>query len=44
MGEGVKLDKLCQGFVSLDAGEKDYIIGISRAPGFFRRAARRFIG
>jgi hypothetical protein len=34
MENDIKLDKLCQEFVSLDAREKDYIIGISQALAF----------
>jgi hypothetical protein len=30
----LKLDKLCKEFASLDTGEKDYIIGISKALAF----------
>ncbi|GHV93023.1 hypothetical protein AGMMS50268_35260 [Spirochaetia bacterium] len=41
MEKDVKLDKLCQEFVSLDAGEKEYIIGISKALAFSVRCAGR---
>jgi hypothetical protein len=34
MEKDLKLDRLCQEFVSLDAGEKEYIIGISKALAF----------
>jgi hypothetical protein len=34
MGKDLKLDKLCKEFVSLDTGEKEYIIGISKALAF----------
>jgi hypothetical protein len=34
MEKDLKLDKLCKEFVSLDTGEKDYIIGISKALAF----------
>jgi hypothetical protein len=34
MEKDIKLDKLCQEFVSLDAQEKEYIIGISQALAF----------
>ena len=37
-----KLDRLCKEFVTLDAGEKDYIIGISKALAFsVRRTGER---
>jgi hypothetical protein len=34
MEKDIKLEKLCREFVSLDAREKDYILGISKALDF----------
>jgi hypothetical protein len=44
MEKDPKLDKLCKEFVSLDTGEKDYILGISRALDFSLQQQNRSSG
>jgi hypothetical protein len=34
MEKDLKLEKLCEEFVALEAGERDYILGISKALAF----------